>query len=92
MAVLGYPVRNRLDRVHDLPRVGTVGSRPNFDVSASVHIHDASVGSGVHYAVSRGARAQPRWHRAEPARISAIGDVVDVDDDQLAVSLVGYAY
>lgn len=81
-------IRDRLNRVYNLPRVCAIGSSPDVDVPAGVHVHDASVRACIDDAVPRGSRTQPRRHGTESANTAAVRDVVHVDDDDIAAYLV----
>lgn len=81
-------IRDRLNRVYNLPRVCAIGSSPDVDVPAGVHVHDARVRACVDDAVSRCFRAQPRRHGTESANTAAVRDVVHVDDDDIAADFV----
>ena len=43
MAIRISRIRDRLNRVGNLPRVRAVGASPNVDVAAGIHEHDASI-------------------------------------------------
>ena len=85
-------IRDRLNRVDNLPRICAIGSSPNVDVAAGVHEHDSSVRACIDDAVSRCSRAQPFWHGAESAGVAAVCDVVHVDDDDAPTHLVRNAW
>ena len=36
-------IRDRLNRVDNLPRICAIGSSPNVDVAAGIHEHDSSI-------------------------------------------------
>ena len=77
-----------LNRVDDLPRIRAVGSSPNVDVAAGVHVYDARVRARVDDAVPRAPWAQPCRHGAESAGAATERDVVRVDDDDIAADFV----
>lgn len=81
-------IRDRLNRVYNLPRVCAIGSSPDVDVAASIHEHDARVRACVDDAVPRAPWAQPCRHGAESASCAAVRDVVRVDDDNIAADFV----
>ena len=91
VALLHRLVHRGLDRVNDLAGVCAARPSPDLDAPALVDVYDTSVCRAVDGAVARRTRSQAEGHWAERARPAVVGDVVDVNDDDLAVSLVGYA-
>ena len=91
VALLHRLVHRSLDRVNDLAGVCAACPSPDLDAPVLVDVDDSRVCRAVDDAVTRRTRPQAGGHWAERARPAVVGDVVHVDDDDLAVSLVGYA-